>query len=157
VGVSAREVVSRPSSAAKAVAKKAAAKKTAKKAAAKKAAKKAAAKKAAKKAPAKKAAKKAAAKKAAKRASPPKKAASGSTDRAHRQSKRAKPKLSLPELPAPLTDPVQVLGLCEPFNETDLRRAWHAFAARHHPDQGGDAVTFTRGRSAYDELRGRPR
>lgn len=132
------------------VAKKATPGKPSKKAAAKKVAKKAAPVKKAAKKVAKKAAKKASAKKAAKKTPPV-----GSPRRGH--AERAKPKLGLPELPPPPTDPVEVLGLCEPFTATDLRRAWRAFAARHHPDQGGDGATFTRGREAYDELRSRPR
>ena len=148
VRVSGKEVVRRATPQTKAVAKKAA-----KKAAAKKVpAKKAAAKKAAKKAPAKKVA----AKKAAKKA-PAKKAAPNKAAKPHQPSNGTRPKLGLPELPAPPTDPAEVLGLCEPFDDSALRRAWRTFAARHHPDQGGDAVTFTRGRRAYDELRRRPR
>jgi curved DNA-binding protein CbpA len=48
-----------------------------------------------------------------------------------------------------------VLGLTEPLHSAELRRAWRGFAARHHPDRGGDAVTFSRGQHAYDELQQR--
>jgi hypothetical protein len=109
-------------------------------------AKKAPAKKApAKKAPAKKApAKKANAKKAAKKATAKKATA-------------AQPTMGLPELPAPPTDPAVVLGLTEPFSAAQLRRAWRSHASRHHPDQGGDAATFARGRAAYEALLARTR
>lgn len=135
----------------KAPTKQAAKKAPAKKAPAKKApAKKAAGRKAPAKKPAKKAAKKAPAKKAAKKIAP-------SDFPRGAQRNEAEPELRLPELAAPPTDPSEVLGLREPFTGTDLRRAWRAFAARHHPDQGGDAATFTRGRGAYDALRSRSR
>jgi hypothetical protein len=127
------------SAAKKAPAKKAAAKKTpAKKAPAKKApAKKAAAKKApAKKAPAKKA--------GAKKAPAEKRARTKTSPTAGTASVRA--------LPAPPKDPFVVLGLSEPCSRADLRRSWRAYAARHHPDQGGDAATFARGHAAYEEL-----
>ena len=127
----------------KATAKKVTAKKAAVKAAAKKApVKKAAAKKApVKKAPVKKApAKKASAKKA-------------STKKGTRTASSSGPTMTRPALPAPPTDPLIVLGLAEPFSATQLRRAWRTYAARHHPDQGGDARTFDRGRGAYEALR----
>ena len=123
-----------------------------KKAAPKKAApKKAAAKKAApKKAAAKAPAKKAAAKKVAKKAAPAKKvpgkkAASG-------QSGTSVGRRSLPAAP---TDPLVILGVQEPFSIAQLRRAWRLYAARHHPDSGGDSVMFSRGREAYLTLRPR--
>jgi hypothetical protein len=133
------------------------------KAAAKKAAKKVPAKKAAaKKAPAKKAAvKKAPAKKApphkAGRHHPHKKASKASGGKATESERRsaagAGPSMGLPQLPATAADPMAVLGLHEPLRLAELRRAWRAFAARHHPDRGGDAVTFARGQHAYDVLR----
>jgi hypothetical protein len=127
----------------KAAPKKAAAKKAApKKAAAKAPAKKAAAKKVAKKAaPGKKAAKKAAPAKKV----PGKKAASG-------QSGTSVGRRSLPAAP---TDPLVILGVQEPFSIAQLRRAWRLYAARHHPDSGGDSVMFSRGREAYLTLRPR--
>jgi hypothetical protein len=127
----------------KAAPKKAAAKKAApKKAAAKAPAKKAAAKKVAKKAaPAKKAAKKAAPAKKV----PGKKAASG-------QSGTSVGRRALPAAP---TDPLVILGVQEPFSIAQLRRAWRLYAARHHPDSGGDSVMFSRGREAYLTLRPR--
>lgn len=100
--------------------------------------------------PAKKAAKKAPAKKAAKKTPPIR-----SKRRQH--SEDAKPRFRLPQLLSPQTDPVDVVGLREPFTAAHLRRAWRTFAARHHPDQGGDAATFARGRRAHDELRSRLR
>ena len=113
-------------------------------------AKKVPAKKANKKVPAKKApAKKVPAKKAAKKASA-KKAAS-------KKATAAQPTMGLPELPAPPTDPAVVLGLTEPFTAAQLRRAWRSHASRHHPDQGGDAATFARGRAAYEALLARTR
>ena len=100
----------------------------------------------AKKVPAKKApAKKAAAKKAA--------AKKASTKKVPRTASPSDPTMSRPALPAPPTDPLIVLGLAEPFSATQLRRAWRTYAARHHPDQGGDARTFDRGRGAYEALR----
>lgn len=131
------------------------------KVAVKKAAKKAAAKKApAKKAPAKHAsAKKAVAKKApAKKAAPKKSAKKGAAKKppvgADAETRTSSgPTMARPALPAPPTDPLIVLGLAEPFSATQLRRAWRTYAARHHPDQGGDARTFDRGRGAYEALR----
>ncbi|WP_205538743.1 J domain-containing protein [Mycobacterium kyogaense] len=144
----------------KAPGKKAAAKKApGKKAAAKKApGKKAAAKKlpgkkaAAKKVPGKKAAgKKVPGKKAAAKKAPGKKASDGFAS-SHFDENDAPPRMKVPELPAPPTDPLSVLGLGEVHTEADLNRAWRRYAARHHPDRGGDALTFTRGRLAYEEL-----
>jgi hypothetical protein len=132
----------------KAAPKKAAAKKAApKKAAAKAPAKKAAAKKVAKKAaPAKKVPGKKAAKKAAPaKKVPGKKAASG-------QSGTSVGRRALPAAP---TDPLVILGVQEPFSIGQLRRAWRLYAARHHPDSGGDSVMFSRGREAYLTLRPR--
>ncbi|WP_163731283.1 hypothetical protein [Mycolicibacterium madagascariense] len=63
--------------------------------------------------------------------------------------------MARPALPAPASDPLAVLGLTAPYTTTQLRRAWRSFAARHHPDQGGDAVTFDRGRRAFEALQGR--
>lgn len=132
----------------KAPGKKAAAKKVpGKKAAAKKVpGKKAAAKKVpGKKVPGKKApGKKAAAKKA-----PGRSASSGS---AYFAEADAPPRMKVPRLPAPPNDPLAVLGLDEVHTVADLNRAWRRYAARHHPDRGGDALTFTRGRLAYEEL-----
>ena len=113
------------------VAKKAVKKTPAKKAPAKKAVKKVPAKKAAKKSPAKKAS----AKKAAGTAGP------GTTSAPKR-----------PALAAPPTDPSTVLGLQPRFTLAELRRAWRDYAATHHPDIGGDAATFSRGRHAYEAL-----
>jgi hypothetical protein len=56
-------------------------------------------------------------------------------------------------IPAPPTDPLVVLGLGEDYTRSELRRAWREYAARHHPDQGGDGSTFARGRAAYEILR----
>jgi hypothetical protein len=127
-----------------------AAKKVAKKAPAKKAAaEKAPAKKAAKKSPAKKAVKKAAKKAPGKKAAPHERTAKSATMTAQ-SGNEAK---GLRELPAPPTDPLVILGLDATFGRHDLRRAWRAYATRHHPDQGGDGATFARGRAAYDALR----
>jgi hypothetical protein len=114
--------------------------------------KKAPAKKApAKKAPAKKApAKKAPAKKAPAKKAPAKK---GATKKAATTTNSAGAKMARPALPAPPTDPLIILQLAQPFSATELRRAWRVYAARHHPDQGGDARTFDRGRAAYEALR----
>lgn len=126
------------------------AKKAAKKAV-KKAAKKAPAKKAAT-APAKKAVKKAvkkapakAAKKVAKK-SPP-------TTKGTKTSAAKGASMGLPELPAAPTDPFEILGLRGPLTTSTLKRAWREYAARHHPDQGGDPATFSRGRGAFEALR----
>lgn len=174
------EIARRTTTPAKPAKKTAAKKAAAKKAAAKKVpsakflAGKAAAKKAGKKIPAKKvAAKKATAKKSpTKRASP-----HNDTNRPHKKAKKAHtpkaattradarqdhpgtttqgPTMRMPRLPAAPVDPLTVLGLTEPLQVADLRRAWRGFAARHHPDRGGDAVTFARGQHAYDELQRR--
>jgi len=148
-----------PSPAKKAAAKKAPAKKApAKKAPAKNApAKKAPAKKApAKKAPAKKApAKKAPAKKAPAKKAPAKKAPAKKAAPKKASRMRTSPTAggrSQKALPAPPKDPWIILGLTQPCTRADLRRSWRAYAARHHPDQGGDAATFARGRAAYEAL-----
>lgn len=130
---------------------------------AKKAAKKAV-KKAAKKAPAKKAATapaKKVAKKAVKKA--PTKAAKKVAKKAAKKSPPTKgttktsavkgPSMGLPELPAAPTDPFEILGLRGPLTTSTLKRAWREYAARHHPDQGGDPATFSRGRGAFEALR----
>jgi hypothetical protein len=79
-----------------------------------------------------------------------------SADRPPSRSTRSQePTMGLPQLPAPPQDPLAVLGLKEPLHPAELRRAWRGFAARHHPDRGGDAVTFARGQNAYDELQRR--
>lgn len=129
-------------------AKKAAKKAPAKKAAAKKAVKKGpAAKKAAKKMPAKKVpAKKAPPKKAAKKAAA-KKATGPTSSAAKAKTSRAR------AVPAPPTDPLLILGLQEPLSIEQVRRAWRSYAAKHHPDNGGDSATFTRGHAAYLTLR----
>lgn len=85
---------------------------------------------------------------------PPSRTTSG---RQARRTTSQKPSMGLPELPAPPQDPLAVLGLKEPLHPAELRRAWRGFAARHHPDRGGDAVTFARGQNAYDELQRRLR
>jgi hypothetical protein len=72
-----------------------------------------------------------------------------------RSTTSQEPTMGLPQLPAPPKDPLAVLGLKEPLHPAELRRAWRGFAARHHPDRGGDAVTFARGQNAYDELQRR--
>lgn len=122
------------------------AKKAVTKAAKKSPAKKSPAKKAVKKAPAKKAAKKSPAKKSPAKKSPAKKAAAKGTPRNTSAPKR-------PALAAPPTDPLTVLGLQPHFTLAELRRAWRDHAATHHPDIGGDAATFSRGRHAYEALR----
>ncbi|BBZ75981.1 hypothetical protein MANY_13180 [Mycolicibacterium anyangense] len=127
----------------KAPAKKAAAKKApAKKGPAKKGPAKAAKKMPAKKAPAKKAPPKKAAKKAA-----AKKATGPTSSAAKAKTSRAR------GLPAPPTDPLLILGLQEPLSIEQVRRAWRSYAAKHHPDNGGDSATFTRGHAAYLTLR----
>lgn len=134
----------------KAPGKKAPAKKAATK---KAAAKKVPGKKApGKKAPAKKVpGKKAAAKKVPGRKAPGKKATHGFAA-SHSENVDAPPRMKVPELSAPLSDPLSVLGLDEVHTDAELNRAWRRYASRHHPDRGGDAVTFTRGRLAYEEL-----
>lgn len=103
----------------------------------------------AKKAPAKKApAKKASAKKAAAKKAPAKKAA----------AKKAPPQKGTPRpsqraLTSAPTDPAGILGLSQPVTFATVKRAWREYAARHHPDQGGDPATFVRGRTAYETLR----
>jgi hypothetical protein len=122
----------------------------AKKAPAKKAAKKAAP---AKKAPAKKApAKKAPGKKAPAKKAPGKKAAPGEKHSFHTRVDDSSRQRALP---APSTDPLVILDVQEPFSASQLRRAWRTYAAKHHPDSGGDSVTFSRGHDAYLALRSR--
>ena len=141
-------------------AKKASPAKAAMKTPAKKAAKRAApakkapAKKAAKKAaPAKKApAKKAPAKKAPAKKAPGKKAAPGEKHSFHTRVDDSSRRRALP---APSTDPLVILDVQEPFSASQLRRAWRTYAAKHHPDGGGDSATFSRGHDAYLALRSR--
>jgi hypothetical protein len=132
-----------------------------KKAPAKKAVKQVAGKKAAaKKAPGKKVpgkkvpGKKAAAKKAAAKKAPGKKAA-GAKAPGGKRSNGPPPTMGLPELCSPSTDPRDLLGLGDGYTRADLRRAWRRFAARHHPDCGGDAAIFARGQWAYEHLSAR--
>ena len=112
-------------------------------------------KKAAKKVPAKKAAakkvpaKKVPVKKAAKKTSPKKGARNDATASAGRGTSSPR----RPALSPPSTDPLLVLGLRPSFTARELQRAWRNHAAKHHPDTGGDAVTFSRGRQAYETLR----
>ena len=40
-----------------------------------------------------------------------------------------------PALVAPPTDPLIVLGVREPLSQAQQRRAWRAYAAKHHPTQ----------------------
>jgi hypothetical protein len=122
-----------------------------KKAPAKKAVKQVAGKKAAaKKAPGKKdPGKKAAAKKA------PGKKAAGAEAPGGKRSNGPPPTMGLPELCSPSTDPRDLLGLGDGYTRADLRRAWRRFAARHHPDCGGDAAIFARGQWAYEHLSAR--
>jgi DnaJ-domain-containing protein 1 len=83
---------------------------------------------------------------------PPSRTTSGHRARSTRSQE---PTMGLPQLAAPPKDALAVLGLKEPLHPAELRRAWRVFAARHHPDRGGDAVTFARGQNAYDELQRR--
>jgi hypothetical protein len=95
-------------------------------------------------------AKKAPAKKVAAKKAPATKAAPKKTSRT-----RTSPTAGMrfrKALPAPPKNPWIILGLTQPCTLADLRRSWRAYASRHHPDQGGDAATFARGRAAYEEL-----
>ena len=54
---------------------------------------------------------------------------------------------------APRADARDVLGLPAGASHAEVKAAWQRFAAEHHPDRGGDAETFKRGRAAYEALR----
>jgi hypothetical protein len=51
-----------------------------------------------------------------------------------------------------LRDAVAVLGIAWPADETAIRAAYRRLARQHHPDRGGDAVTFNRMTAARDRL-----
>jgi hypothetical protein len=47
-----------------------------------------------------------------------------------------------------------VLGVSVSASSAEIKAAWQRFAGEHHPDRGGDSAHFTRGRLAYEALRG---
>jgi hypothetical protein len=47
----------------------------------------------------------------------------------------------------------ELLGLTRRCSPEDLKRAWRAAAARHHPDRGGSDGAFHRAKTAYDLCR----
>lgn len=47
----------------------------------------------------------------------------------------------------------EILGLARRCCAEDLKRAWRAAAAKHHPDRGGSDAAFHRVKQAYDECR----
>lgn len=53
----------------------------------------------------------------------------------------------------------EALGLSPEASEQEVKRRWHRLAARHHPDQGGNATEFSRLHEAYrrciDEVKAR--
>ena len=51
-----------------------------------------------------------------------------------------------------LTAAYDVLGLPLGATPDQVDRAWRQFARLNHPDHGGDAAEFIRGRAAYDQL-----
>jgi hypothetical protein len=50
------------------------------------------------------------------------------------------------------TDPWALLGVPRGASPAEVRRAWRTRAARHHPDVGGDPVTFSALTNARDQL-----
>jgi hypothetical protein len=44
------------------------------------------------------------------------------------------------------------LGVAPAATQEEIKAAWKRFASQHHPDKGGDAETFKRGRAAYEAL-----
>ena len=45
-----------------------------------------------------------------------------------------------------------VLGVAVEASRDEIKLAWRRYAARHHPDRGGDNERFMRGRLAYEAL-----
>ena len=54
----------------------------------------------------------------------------------------------------PKAEHYMTLGVPAGASQEEVKRAWKRFAAAHHPDRGGDAETFKRGRAAYEALVG---
>lgn len=49
-------------------------------------------------------------------------------------------------------DPHKVLGIPPGASAQEIKRAYHAMAAKYHPDHGGDAWIFEQVRAAYEQL-----
>jgi hypothetical protein len=47
---------------------------------------------------------------------------------------------------------LETLDLAPGASPEDIKAAWRAFAMKHHPDRGGDAEAFKRGRAAFELL-----
>ena len=54
---------------------------------------------------------------------------------------------------APPVAPEAVLGIPPGATDQQIERAWRGYVKAHHPDRGGDAEAFRRGRAAVDALR----
>ncbi|WP_430462116.1 DNA-J related domain-containing protein [Thalassolituus sp. LLYu03] len=50
---------------------------------------------------------------------------------------------------------LSVLGLTAPASDEDIRLQYRRLAMRHHPDRGGDELTFCRIQTAYQRLKNR--
>ena len=48
--------------------------------------------------------------------------------------------------------PYKILGVTEQATDEEVKRAYHAMAAKYHPDAGGDAWVFAQVRDAYDRI-----
>ena len=48
-------------------------------------------------------------------------------------------------------NPFRILGLSEAATADDVKQAWRRLASEHHPDKGGDADSFHRLRTAYED------
>lgn len=48
--------------------------------------------------------------------------------------------------------PYKILGIGEQASDEEVKRAYHAKAAKHHPDAGGDAWAFEQVRAAYEQI-----
>eukprot|EP00397_Hematodinium_sp_SG-2012_P031903 GEMP01033917.1.p1 GENE.GEMP01033917.1~~GEMP01033917.1.p1 ORF type:complete len:478 (+),score=128.62 GEMP01033917.1:117-1550(+) len=53
---------------------------------------------------------------------------------------------------ATLRDNLQLLGLEQSASLADVRKAYILLAKRHHPDAGGNGITFIRVKDAYEDL-----
>ena len=56
----------------------------------------------------------------------------------------------------PPASPEFVLGIAPGATQRQIETAWRAYVKQHHPDRGGDAEAFLRGRAARDVLLGSP-
>ena len=49
-------------------------------------------------------------------------------------------------------NPYKILSITDQASDQEVKRAYHAMAAKYHPDVGGDAWVFEQVRDAYDRI-----